>query len=61
MKTPLQIRGSDTTVRICDADGKTLATINRALGAQDYNTAVDICNAVNMHYGHTVLKSSLTP
>ena len=46
-KTPLQIKGSDTTVRICDANGKTLATINRALGERDYDTAKDIVDAVN--------------
>lgn len=44
---PLQVKGSDTTVRICDARGKTLATINKALGEMDYFTAkemVDLCN-----------------
>lgn len=48
MKTPLQIKGSSTTVRICDSDGKTLATINKALKDDDYKTAkaiVDACNA----------------
>jgi len=47
MKTPLQIKGSDNSVRICDADGKTLATINRALGVEDYPTAKEIIDAVN--------------
>lgn len=49
IKTPLQIKGSDTTVRICDADGKTLATINKALGVDDYPTAKQIVEAVNMY------------
>ena len=47
-KTPLQIKGSDTTVRICDANGRTLATINRALDERDYDTAKDIVDAVNI-------------
>lgn len=52
MKTPLKIKGSDktTALRICDADGKTLATINKSLGEQDYPTALAIVNAVNRFY-----------
>jgi len=52
MKTPLQIKGSDktTALRICDANGKTLATINKSLGDQDYVVALDIINSVNRFY-----------
>ncbi|MDD4390221.1 MAG: hypothetical protein PHW03_05395 [Eubacteriales bacterium] len=49
MNTPLQIKGSDTTVRICDANGKTLATINKALGEDDYKTAQAIVSMCNVH------------
>jgi hypothetical protein len=51
LKTPLQIKGSNTTVRICDADGKTLATINKALGEHDNDVAQIIVNCVNEVYG----------
>lgn len=50
MKTPLQILGSISTVRICDADGKTLATMNKALGEKDYNTALLIVAIVNKYF-----------
>ena len=47
MKTPLRVGGSDTTVRILDADGKTLATVNKNLKECDYGTAKEIVRAVN--------------
>jgi hypothetical protein len=47
MITPLQIKGSETSVRICDANGRTLATINKSLGEKDYETAKQIVDAVN--------------
>ena len=52
MKTPLQIKGSDTTtaLRICDANGKTLATISKSLRDQDYVVAMEIVNSVNRFY-----------
>ncbi|MDD5135294.1 MAG: hypothetical protein PHP01_07780 [Phycisphaerae bacterium] len=49
MNTPLQIKGSDTTVCVCDANGKILATINKALGEDDYKTAQAIITACNVH------------
>lgn len=47
MKKPLQIKGNDTTVKICDADGKTLATISKSLGEDDFATAFEIVRACN--------------